>query len=193
MSSMAAETPTPALQPTVFSDPASAYRALAVALHRYVSVRLRADEAAVDDVMQQLWLEANRPRPAHGVADAEAWLRGVARNLIRRHWRSQWRLRRVRPIADPVIAADLAARMDAEPLPPELLLRAEIREQILLALTTLRAEDQELIVQAHFRGWSHEQIAAANNASARAIEGRLYRARRALRDALAHLDPNEAS
>ena len=61
-------------------------------------------------------------------------------------------------------------------------------DQLLLAITELTSEEQELIVGHYFHGRSHDELAAECGLSPRAIEGRLYRARRALREKLWHLD-----
>ena len=169
------------------------FQQVAPTLFRYTAVRLVGDESAADDLMQQLWLEASRDIRASQADDSEAWLRGVARNLIRRWWREQARPGRERPTADPRLATQLAEVLDQRELPAAELEREEVRTQLLLALTMLPADDQELLIRAHFRGESHEQIARERNMTTRAVEGRLYRARAAMRELLTHLDPNEAS
>lgn len=169
------------------------FQQVAPTLFRYAVVRLDGDESAADDLMQQLWLEASRDERAAQADDLGAWLRGIVRNLIRRWWREQARPGRQRPAADPTLAAELADVLDQRELPAAELERAEVRTQLLLALTMLPADDQELLIRAHFRGQSHEQIARERNMTTRAVEGRLYRARAAMRELLAHLDPNEAS
>ncbi len=168
------------------------FQAVSRGLYRYVVVRLGGDAATADDVMQDVWIEANRGGGPVPEAEWEAWLRGVARNLLRQHWRKAQR-RAALPTANVEVAAQVASVLDQRELPDELLARQEVRDQILLALTTLPAADQEVIVRHHFRGEPQSRIAEELGCSARAVEGRLYRARRALREALSHLDPNEAS
>ncbi len=69
----------------------------------------------------------------------------------------------------------------------EALARKEVQDQLLLALTGLSGDAQELLIGSYFEGRSHAELASMLNVSERAIEGRLYRARVALRDKLAHL------
>jgi RNA polymerase sigma-70 factor (ECF subfamily) len=95
------------------------------------------------------------------------------------------------PIADPAIAAELAARLGDEELPEDLLAPREIHDQLLLALTALRGDVQDLIIDHYFRGLSHEALAGRLGVGVRAVEGRLYRARQMLRERLARLDPEE--
>ncbi len=172
---------------------AERFQAVSRGLYRYVVVRLGGDASTADDLLQDVWIEASRQGDHLSESEWEPWLRGVARNLIRQHWRRSRRRGAARPVADAEVAAQIAALLDRQELPDELLDRQEVRDQILLALTLLPAADQEVIIRHHFRGESQRCLAEALGCSVRAIEGRLYRARVALRDHLSHLDPNEAS
>lgn len=166
---------------------AERFAAVSRGLYRYTVVRLGGDAALADDIMQQVWLEISRNDGGCGVDDWESWLRGVARNLIRQHWRRLQRRAAVLPMADPAVAAELSRLLDREELPDAMLERRDVRDQLLLALTELGADDQELVIRYHFHGQSHQEIAQALQMTPRAVEGRLYRARRGLRDRLAHL------
>ncbi len=157
---------------------------------RYFTVRTAGDDHVVDDLMQQLWLRAAVHSPQLR-ADPEPWLWRIAQNLLREHRRNHAARLERRAVADPSVAADLARRFDTEDLPPELLSRKEVRDQLLLAITSLAAEDQELIIDHYFDGRSHAELAASRGISPRAVEGRLYRARRSLKDRLAHLNDEE--
>lgn len=139
--------------------------------------------------MQELCLQASRT--GAGVDRTEhidAWLFGVARNVLRRHWRTITRRRRNLPEARLDVGTELADMLDGEPLPNDYIERREVRQQVLLALTALPTDDQNLILQHYFDGQSQADIAAALDVSVRAIEGRLYRARQTLRERLRHLE-----
>ncbi len=74
-------------------DPADIVRLVFIrsgdALYRYILVRVRGNRTLAEDLLQQTCLEAVRHRHPPRTADAcEAWLRGIARNLVRRHWRT---------------------------------------------------------------------------------------------------------
>lgn len=157
-------------------------------LFRYMAARVGGDAHLAEDLLQQLWVQIDG-RGEH-VPDSEVgfWFRGIAANLVRSHWRTQARRPAHVPIADSAVAAGLAQRLTTEEMPAEALAAKETRDQLLLAVTALDRGDQELIVGCYFRGLSHAQLAAACNVSERAVEGRLYRARRALRDTLMSLD-----
>jgi len=157
------------------------------ALYRYFAVRVGGDAHLADDLMQQLWLNATRTERPVPEDQMEFWLRGIAANLIRAHWRRQKRRPAMIPLADPHLAAELADRLVTEELPPEILERKEARDQLLLAITELPSREQELIVGHYFDGASFAELARRTGSSERAIEGRLYRARQALREKLRHL------
>lgn len=157
------------------------------ALCRYFAVRTRGDTHLVDDLMQQLWLQARLKSGELREDNAEPWLWRIAQNLLREHWRKQGRGATERIKADPVLARSFADRLDNEELPVEALARKEIQDQLLLALTELSSEAQELLIGSYFEDRSHAELASMLNVSERAIEGRLYRARVALRDKLARL------
>jgi RNA polymerase sigma factor (sigma-70 family) len=160
------------------------------ALYRYIVVRTGGDTHLADDLMQQLWLRATSNGGASVPDDEiEFWLRGIARNLLRAHWRQA----RHRPahlaVGDPAAASRLAEQLASEDLPPQILERREIRDQLVLAVTALPSQEQELIIGHYFHGRSLADLAETTGLTARAIEGRLYRARRSLEQRLRELDP----
>lgn len=157
------------------------------ALYRYFAVRT-GDAHLADDLMQQLWLHAQRRAAEIPPAEVEFWLRSVARNLVNTHWRSVGRRPTHVPMPDANLAAELAERLVTHDLPADQLERREIRDQLLLAITELDAADQELIVGHYFQNESHAALAARMAISPRAIEGRLYRARQALYSRLQSLE-----
>jgi RNA polymerase sigma factor (sigma-70 family) len=162
------------------------YSASVAALHRFVHVRAGGDAHLVDDIMQQLWLAASRG-PALPRDEAEAWLRGAAKNLLATHWRKLGRRAAAVPLADPVLAEQLADEMTASRPPLTMLQKTEARSQLLLALTDLPSAEQDLLARHYFSGQNYTAIAADLAISERAVEGRLYRARQSLRDRLKHL------
>ncbi len=164
-----------------------AFDACAAALYRYFVVRT-GDAHLADDLMQQLWLAAKRGWNGVPAANVEYWLRAIAKNLIRTHWRREARRPGNRPCADPALAAALAERLATEPLADAELERREVRDQLLLAITALCASDQELIIGCYLDGRSHASLAESLGVSERAVEGRLYRARAALREKLKTLE-----
>lgn len=168
----------------------AAFDRCGAAIHRGLMVRTGRDAATCDDLMQQLWLAAQRNAVGVRVGELERWMRGVARNLLVTHHRRE----RARPGSaadrrgarvDAALAAEVGLMLERGPLPAEALERGELVEQLLLALTDLDAEDQELLLAHYAEGVAQAALAARAGCGVRAIEGRLYRARAALRQRLA--------
>ncbi|MHC4092095.1 MAG: RNA polymerase sigma factor [Planctomycetota bacterium] len=157
-------------------------------LYRFIAVRVGGDQAVADDLMQQICVEAGRAGRLPRRDRIEPWLRGIARNLIRRHWRRARLERGLVPRADAELARRLAEAIDTQPLPREWLSQKETRDQLVLAVTELMASEQEIIYRFYFAGESYEQIARTLEISVRSVEGRLYRIRAELRRKLAHLE-----
>ena len=155
-------------------------------LYRYFVVRV-GDAHLADDLMQRVWLQARTSGASVPQEKLESWLWSIARNLVRTHWRTRARRPEDVPLPCPEVAADLADRLVSKEFPPEALDRQEVRDQLLLAITELASQEQELIVEHYFHGRSHAELARRLSLSARAIEGRMYRARQALRARLEHL------
>lgn len=164
----------------------AAYDRAAPSLYRYVFVRVRGDRALCADLLQQLWVAAcERRGRASRVppGELEFWFRGVLKNLIASHWRRE----SVRGRALPLMASAPLSQQVERALheggsgAQSILERAELREQLMLAITELPAEDQDLLIEHYLLARPHGALAAARATSERAIEGRLYRARCALR------------
>ena len=157
-------------------------------LYRYILVRTGGNRDFADDLLQQTCYEAARHnRPPVKLNDIEAWLHGIARNLIRRHWRRTRRQSAVVSLDAAVVATRLADDMEHRPLPLDALIREEVFRCLSAAILELPAEDQELILEFYFDGRSQAEIASCRGLSERSIESRLYRARSRLRKALRHL------
>jgi RNA polymerase sigma factor (sigma-70 family) len=155
------------------------------ALYRYILVRVGGDRDAADDVLQQTCCEAVRHRrPPSTESECEAWLRGIARNLIRRHWRSAGREARKVRLEDAAAASRLAEDLESRPLPVNTLIQAETVRLLMLAITELPAADQDLVFAYYFHGRPQAAIAQDLGATEKSIESRLYRIRGRLRAAL---------
>jgi RNA polymerase sigma factor (sigma-70 family) len=174
--------------PDRVAEVGACFERIAHALFRYFAVRV-GDADLVDDLMQQLWLRARLSAEAVRGADPEPWLWQIARNLLRETYRRRDRERaRGGAVADAELARQLAEQLDTTDLPETVLAQREVRDQLLLALTALPSEPQELLIAFYFDGRSHADLARCHQVSERAIEGRMYRARLALREQLAHLE-----
>lgn len=165
-----------------------AFDACADSLYRYFAVRCGRDGHLADDLMQQLWVHAHN-LPATPPDQLEFRLRAIAKNLLRTHWRRHGSRPAPVPLADPALAADLAESLVTAELPEDVLVRQEVQDQLLLALTELPSAQQALIVGHYFENRSLAELGERSGLSPRAVEGRLYRARLALREKLQNLEP----
>jgi RNA polymerase sigma-70 factor (ECF subfamily) len=147
------------------------YDASFPALDAYVVWRCAGVRSLADDVVQETWLTAVRrirdfdPRRGRFVA----WLRGIAANLLRAHFR--------RPRAGPLVGDDY-------PAPGVTALeRREEGEQIARALARLPERYEAVLRAKYLEGRRVEEIAEEQRESAKAIESLLTRAREAFRAA----------
>lgn len=155
------------------------------ALYRFILVRVGCDEAAAEDLLQQTAETALRADEGTlgAVESPEGWLRGVARNLVRRHWRdAAQRNGHARPAPD---AGRRALAALESGCPADALALAELRVALLWAVASLPAADQWLLYAVYRHGRPHDDIAGELGCSPKAVEMRLYRTRSRLREALA--------
>lgn len=154
-------------------------------LYRFILIRVGGNRDVADDVVQQTcYLAAKHRSPPTDDDGCEAWLRGIARNLVRNHWRRRKRNKGYLNIQDVEVSRQLAEDMETHPLPPDVVSREESRTQLMLAITELRATDQFLIFAFYFEARSQARIAKELQTTVKSIETRLYRARQRLRTAL---------
>lgn len=167
------------------NDLAGAFEQNARSLWRFILVRVDGDESIAEDLMQELCLQLAGAKLSNVDPNCYSqWLFGLARNVVRRYWRTTARQRR----NFPKVRANLAEMIDSAPLPEEILEEREFQRQIMLAVTALTDADQEMILRYYFDNQSQLEIADEMKISIRSVEGRLYRARKMLRCKLAHMD-----
>ena len=159
------------------------------ALYRFIVLRVGGDRETADELLQQTCHEAARHRKIpRDENDCEAWLRGIARNLVRRHWRRARRRGRTWSLEDASFSRQLVEDMETRPLPPDALAKEESVQQLLMAITSLPASDQQLVLAFYFDGRSQIDIAESLAVSVKSVETRLYRARNRLRAILRNME-----
>ncbi len=143
-----------------------------VAVHAFLA--RRAGPQAAADLLGEVWLRAFACRggyhPAH--ADARPWLYGIARHVLRAHWRS-------RPAAAPATLPadpwdDVIDRLDA----------AARAGPLAAALRALPPAEREVLLLVAWEELTPAQAAAALGVPPGTARSRLHRARAALRLAL---------
>lgn len=160
------------------------YDRCAASLYRYFMVRTSRNHDLASDLMQQLWLAALRNAAGVPADELEFWLRSVAGNLLATHWRRVASAPHAN--RNPRLANDLASRLSEQhPLPESVLSDSDTQQQLLLALTELPSDDQDLLIAHYLRSVPQSALAQQLGVSVRAVEGRLYRARQALKELLA--------
>ncbi len=162
-----------------------AFAQCADGLFRFILVRVGGDRDAADELLQECCQAAVRHRRLPQDPSVwSAWFAGIARNLIRRHWRERRRRGQGTFGAATYAIGRPASGMATAPLPDEVLISRDAVEGLLAAVNALGVKDQEVILAFYFDDRSSEQIAAQLGTTAKAVEGRLRRARERLRKRL---------
>jgi RNA polymerase sigma factor (sigma-70 family) len=151
-----------------------------VAVHAFLA--RRAGRQAADDLLGEVWVRAFGGRagfdPAH--SDARPWLYGIARNVLRAHWRA------ARPTdqADRLGAAeavdpwdDVIDRLDSA--------AAARTREVVGAVRALPPEEREVLLLVAWEQLTPAQTALVLGIPPGTARSRLHRARAALRPVLA--------
>jgi RNA polymerase sigma-70 factor (ECF subfamily) len=147
--------------------------------------RMTANPDAAADIAQEVFVRAWRgldryqPRPN---AAFSTWLFQIARNACL-DWRRRSRRDPLAGALDASTSFDLAGGESVEGS----VIARETAAQIASAVQALPADQRMAVVLAEYGGLSQQEIAAVMRCSAKSVESRLYRARHALRQALAPL------
>lgn len=142
---------------------------------------LVSDAQAADDIVQKVWTTAwERIQSLREAGCWRAWLYRLARSAAMDAGREAGRRRRVS--VELRRAADVPAR---QPQPQEVVESLEMHQRVLGAIRGLPAIYREPFILRHLEDWNYQQIARTLGISAEAVETRLVRARRLLRESLA--------
>jgi len=143
-------------------------------LYRYVYARNGRNREMTEDIIQESWLIAVRRisyfEPER--APFQAWLQGIARNVLLNHRRKQQRRREMEDRAKNAAGHD-PARRHAE--------KIDAADMVSLALTSLSPGHQEAITAKYAEGLTIAEMAARWGKSPKAIESLMSRARAAFR------------
>ncbi len=101
------------------------------------------------------------------------WLRGVARNQHRNWVRSRRRRRDRIATVEPAVLESVAAPSDPKP--------SEQLEELRAAIDRLPTKQRQVVLMHYLEETTVKEVATLLSTSAKTVEGRLYRARRALR------------
>ena len=125
-----------------------------------------ADDAAAD-VFAVAW---RRRADLPSGSDALPWLYGVARNVVKDHWRGSRRRRN--------LVTKISGRRDPGPRSPEdVVVEQDDYRTVRAALDGLSELDQEVLRLSAWEGLTYSQIATAIDSSLAAVEKRIARAK----------------
>jgi RNA polymerase sigma-70 factor, ECF subfamily len=156
---------------TRFDDQAVVSQTAALRLMVRALIR---DDATVDDVVQETWLTAMQ-RPVRPGFEPGAWLRGIARNVVRHLRRGD--LRRADREAH-------ATPRDAGAGPPEVVAKIERLQEVLEVLSGLHEPIRETVALRYLEGLMPREIAERLAVPVGTVKTRLNTGLRLLREAL---------
>lgn len=143
------------------------------ALHGYLARRLMPRHDLVDDLFQQVFLEAwqslDRFRQESGL---KAWLLAIARHKVQDHYRSRLRECEWNDEApEPADSSDFALDLETQ----------QHRQRIWSVLEEMSEEARTLLLWRYWEGQSAEIMAAGAGKTVKAVERALARAREQFR------------
>ena len=145
-------------------------------LMRYIIAPIVTDaqdrEECLSDAALRVWERIETYDPARGTWTA--WLTALTRNAALNRARKQ-------VSSGEELSSELPS---AEPTPEERLLQQERRQALLSALGRLGQKERVLFYRKYYYRQSTAQIAAELGMTERAVEGRLYRIKKTLREQL---------
>lgn len=133
-----------------------------------------------EEVVQETWMVAVRRIGSFDPTRSsfETWMRGIASNVLRNHWR-EWKRRESR---EPAAGSASSSEPDT---------RGELAEQIGLALTALPSRYRSVLHEKYEQKQTVAEIARQWKQSPKAVESLLTRAREAFKKAFGRLDRGE--
>jgi len=149
--------------------------------------RLTGSEATAQDLAQETFVRVHRSRFKFRSSNKfSTWLFAIATNLARNH--ARWRGRHPETLLEHESLGELAiAAKDKSP--DEQAVANERVAAVQKTVSELPQGMREVLVLSTWHGMSHAEIARIQNNSEKAVELRLYRARKLLRELLFdHLD-----
>jgi RNA polymerase sigma factor (sigma-70 family) len=145
------------------------------AVHAFLA--RRAGRQAADDLLGEVWVRAFAARGGYDPAraDARPWLYGIARNVLRAHWRT------------PPLPGSVAGPESADPW-DEVVERLDSAARVQALVTALRAlpvAERDVLLLVAWEQLTPAEAAAVLGVPQGTVRSRLHRARATLRPLLA--------
>jgi len=139
------------------------------------------DPSTAEDALQQTFLSAYRNASSfRGDASVRTWLLTIARNAA---FRLRAKTDREELLEEPLLTLGIDAGWGSDD-PEAIAIAAERKETLRAAMSTLSAEDQEVLILRDLEGLRGAEAAEVLGISERALKSRLHRARLRLAVAL---------
>jgi len=155
-----------------------------VAMHGYLA--RRAGRQAADDLLAEVWLRAFAARGGYDTryADARPWLYGIARNVLREHWRTT-------SAGDEPTALD-ETRVDPWAGIDDRLDSAERAKAVVSAVRALPTAEREVLLLVAWEQLTPAEAAKVLGVPPGTARSRLHRARATLCQVLSERDGDQA-
>jgi RNA polymerase sigma-70 factor (ECF subfamily) len=145
-------------------------------------IRLTGSDATAQDLAQETFVRVYRHRLEYRSSQKfSTWLFAIATNLARNH--ARWRGRHPETLLGHENLSELPVISKDAP-PDEQTIANERIAAVQKAVSELPQDMREVLILSTWHGMSHAEIARVQDTSEKAVELRLYRARKLLRDLL---------
>lgn len=157
------------------------FRRYQLPLYAYVFELLRQEQTTLD-VVQETFINATRHIASlRDDAKFGSWLFGIAHQKCAQHWRKR---HREEPLDDGFLE-----QPDDDPLPGEILIRAEQQEEFMNALNQLPEIHRSVVLLHFLEEFPLDEIARITGVGVGTVKSRLHYARKSLRELLAEKIP----
>jgi RNA polymerase sigma-70 factor (ECF subfamily) len=145
-------------------------------------MRLTGSHATACDLSQESFVRVHRHRFEYRASQKFAtWLFAIATNLARNH--ARWRCRHPEALTEPENLRELQVA-STHASPDEQAAANERLAAVQKAVSELPHDMREVLILSTWHGLSHAEIARVQSTTEKAVEVRLYRARKLLRELL---------
>jgi RNA polymerase sigma-70 factor, ECF subfamily len=149
------------------------FRRYQLPLYVYVFELLRNEQTALD-VVQETFINAARYLGSlREDGRFGSWLFSIAHQKVQQHWR--------RPSRTEPLEEDFTETAGDDPLPADLLIRAEQQEEFMHLLNQLSETHRSVLLLHFLEEFSLEEIARVTGVSVGTVKSRLHYAKRSLR------------